>query len=152
MTKVEVLKLLNKIKVYYPMFSLEDYVKEEWINKLKDYDNDDVLEKFEKHLEGEYSATEPPKLHFLTKFLKTHEQKEKASTDFLICCDLCGEEMYLSTYDNEHHDKCLLIKSLISLLKKRGEIVSYEELDQYPIETLNKIWDKYMPLNKELNL
>lgn len=150
MTKVEVLKFLNKIKVYYPTFSLEDYVKEEWIEKLKPYDNNDVLEKFEKHLEGEYSSSEPPKLHYITKFLKTHEAKEKAKDDCLIRCNLCGQEMYLSIYDGEHYEKCCLIKSLIPLLRKRGEDVTYETLDAYPVDTLIRIWDKHMPLKKEL--
>lgn len=149
MTKVEVLKLLNKIKVYYPTFSLEDYVKEEWISKLKDYDSDEIMNKFEKHLEGEYSANEPPKLHYLTKYLKTIEEKEKASNDYLIRCNLCGDEMYLSTYDNEHYEKCLLIVSLIDLLKSKGQETTYEELEKYPIEKLIKVWDKYMPLKKE---
>ena len=142
MTKVEVLKLLNKIKVYYPTFSLEDYVKEEWIEKLSPYSNDDVLRKFDEHLNGEY-ALEPPKLHFLTKFLKTEEEKEKFKGDYLIRCNLCGQEMYLSEYENEHYSKCLLIKALIKVLKEHGDDVSYEELDKHSYEKLEKVWDKY---------
>lgn len=152
MTKNETLSFIKKIKAYYPIFMLDEDGVNEWADRLKPYDYEDVLEKFEKHLEGEYSATEPPKLHYLTKFLKTREEKEKASTDYLITCNLCGQEMYLSTYDGEHYKKCCLIKALIPLLKKRGEDVTYEELDMYPFEKLEKVWDKYMPLKKEINL
>jgi hypothetical protein len=152
MTKSETLGFIKKIKAYYPMFKLEEEGINEWIDRLKPYDLSDILEKFEKHLEGEYSATEPPKLHYLTKFLKTTEQKEKAKDDYLIRCNLCGEEMYLSIYDGEHYEKCCLIKSLLILLKKRGENVSYEDLDKYPLDTLQRTWDKYMPLKKEIDI
>lgn len=150
MTKVEVLKLLNKIKVYYPSFSLEDYVKEEWINKLKPYDNEDVLEKLDEHLQGDKSK-ELPKLHFITKFLKTPEEKKRYTGNFIINCNLCGKEMTLSEYDNEHYGKCLLIKSLLPILKARGEDVSYETLNEYDYETLDKVWDKYQPTKQNIN-
>lgn len=150
MTKNETLSFIKKIKAYYPIFMLDEDGINEWANRLKPYDEKDVLDKFEKHLEGEYSANEPPKLHYLTKFLKTREEKERASKDYLIRCNLCGQEMYLSTYDNEHYGKCCLIHSLLILLRKRGENVTYEDLDVYPMEKLERIWDKYMPLKKEI--
>lgn len=145
MTKVEVLKFLNKIKVYYSNFSLEDYVKEEWIEKLKPYDQEDVLEKFDEHIKGDKSK-EPPKLHFIIKYLKTPEEKKRYTGDFIVDCNLCGKTMTLEEYNNIHYKKCLLIKSLIPILKERGEDVDYETLDEYDYETLDKVWDKYNPL------
>lgn len=150
MTKNETLDFIKKIKAYYPMFKLEEEGVNEWASRLKNYDSEDILGKFEKHLEGEYSANEPPKLHYLTKFLKTKEEKERASKDYLIRCNLCGEEMYLSMYDGGHYEKCLLISSLIDLFRKRGQEVKYEELENYSVEKLSKIWDSYMPLKKEI--
>lgn len=150
MTKVEVLKLLNKIKVYYPNFSLEDYVKEEWIEKLKPYDNEDVLKKLDEHLKGDKSK-EPPKLHYITKFLKTPEEKKRYTGDFIVDCNLCGKTMTLEEYDKEHYKKCLLIKSLIPILKARGEDVDYNKLDEYNYETLDRVWDKYNPQNTNLS-
>lgn len=149
MKKSETISFIKKIKAYYPIFKLEEEAIDEWANRLKPYSNDDVLRKFEEHLKGEY-ALEPPKLHFITKFLRTEEEKERASHDYLIRCNLCGQEMYLSTYDNEHYEKCLLIKSLIPILEKKGEKVTYETLEQYPTQTLERIWDKYVPLKTEL--
>lgn len=149
MTKKETVDFIQKIKAYYPTFRLEEEGVNEWASRLKDYDLSDVLEKFEKHLEGEYSSTEPPKLHYLTKYLKTKEEKERISHDYLIRCNLCGDEMYYSVYESEHYEKCLLIKSLLPLLNKRGENVTYSELDQYPLEKLQKVWDKYVPLRTE---
>lgn len=150
MNKAETIKFMRKIKAYYPMFSNEDYVIEEWVEKLKPYSKDDIERKFDEHINGSY-ALNPPQLHFLTKFLKTEEQKEKSLTDFIVRCNLCGEEMYLSDYDNEHYKKCLLIKTLIPLLEKKGEIVDYKSLNQYDFKTLEKVYDKYVPLKKEIN-
>ena len=144
MTKAEMQSFVKRIKAYYPIFSLDKDSMDVWYEKLKDYEQKDLLEKFEEHLKGEY-ALEPPKLHFLTKYLKTKEQKEKATNDYLIRCNLCGQEMYLSDYDNTHYKKCLLIKTLIPILKKRGEDVNYEILDEYDYETLDKVYMKYVP-------
>ena len=147
MTKAETISFIKKIKAYYPIFKLEEEGVDEWASRLKPYSKDDILRKFEEHLRGEY-ALEPPKLHFLTKFLKTEEEKERFSNDYLIRCNLCGQEMYLSEYDNSHYQKCLLIKSLMIILKDKK--VSYEELEVYPIEKLEAIWSKYVPLKKEI--
>ena len=76
MTKAETISFIKKIKAYYPVFKLEEEGVDEWASRLKPYSKDDILRKFEEHLKGEY-ALEPPKLHFLTKFLKTEEEKER---------------------------------------------------------------------------
>lgn len=149
MTKAETLKFMKKIKSYYQSFSMEDYVIEEWVERLREYDLKDLERKFEEHLKGEY-ALEPPKLHFLIKYLKTIEEKEKSTNDYLVRCNLCGEEMYYSEYNNTHHKKCLLIKTLVKVLRKRGEDVDYETLNEYDYETLDKIYDKYVPLKKNI--
>ena len=150
MTKAETLKFLNKIKAYYYNFSLEDYVKDEWIEKLKPYSKEDIEEKFEEHLHGEY-ALNPPQLHFLTKYLKTEDEKQKAGEDFIIKCNLCGDTMFLQDYERKHYKKCLLIKTLIPILQKRGEEVNYEILDVYDYETLDRIYMKYEPdIKKDL--
>ena len=150
MTKQEVQALIKKIKVYYPLFNLDsEEAMDEWATRLKDYDNQDVLRKLEEHLQGE-KANEPPKLHFITKYLKTKAEKEKASNDYLVRCNLCGEEMYLSDYENKHYDKCLTIYTLIPILSKRGENVSYEILDQYSEQTLDRILFKYLPIKEDV--
>lgn len=150
MDKVEFKKVIKKIKAYYTIFSLDEDSMNEWYNRLKNYDYEDVINKFEEHLNSEY-ALEPPKLHFITKYLKTTEQKEKAETDFLIRCDLCGKEMYLSEYENQHRKKCLHIKTLIPILQEKGENVSYEILDEYDYETINKLVNKYLEIIKDVN-
>lgn len=147
MTKQETISFIKKIKAYYPIFKLEEEGIDEWAEKLKPYDTEDVIRKFEEHLSGEQS-NEPPKLHFITRYLKTKEEKEKHKGEYIIRCNLCGREMYYSEYD-KHYEKCLLIKALIPLLKKRGENVDYETLNDYDFKTLDKVWDKYNPPKKQ---
>lgn len=149
MTKPEILKFLNRIKAYYYNFSLEETVKNEWIDKLKPYSKEDVEEKFEEHLRGEY-ALEQPKLHFLTRYLKTEEEKERTIDDYLIRCNLCGNEMRLSEYEKSHYNKCLVITALLPVLKAKGDNVSYEILNAYDISTLEKVFDKYHKSTKDL--
>lgn len=151
MTKTEVLRFLNRIKAYYYNFSLEDIVKDEWVDKLKPYGKEDVEAKFEEHLKGEY-ALEPPKLHFLTRYLKTEEEKARTSDDYLIRCNLCGNEMYLSEYEKNHHAKCLVIKALLPILQKKGDDVNYEILNEYDLNTLERIFNKYFKPTKDLKV
>ena len=150
MTKEETKELVKKIKVYYPFFKLEKEGLDEWYGRLKPYDYQDVLDKVEEHLRGD-KAEEPPKLHYITKFLKTPEEKKRYTGDFIIDCNLCGKTMTLEEYDKEHYKKCLLIKSLIPILKARGEDVDYNKLDEYNYETLDRVWDKYNPQNTNLS-
>lgn len=150
MTKQETIGFIKKIKAYYPIFKLEEEGIDEWANKLKPYELEDVVEKFEEHLKGE-KAEEPPKLHYITRFLKTAEEKEKYKGEHIIYCNLCGKEMYYSQYD-EHYGKCLLIKALIPILKRNGEDVDYDILNEYDFATLDKVWDKYNPpIKRDIN-
>lgn len=150
MTKQEVKDLITKIKVYYPQFNLDsEEAMNEWLTRLSPYDNQDVLRKLEEHLSGE-KADNPPKLHFITKYLKTTEEKERMGNDYIIRCNLCGREMYLSDYDKDHYEKCLTIKTLIPLLKAKGEDVDYDTLESYDKSTLNRVLLKYLPMKKDL--
>lgn len=149
MTKQEVTDFIKKIKAYYPYFSIEDKESmDEWALKLKPYDKEDILQKFEEHLSGEKS-NEPPKLHFLTKYLRTTEEKARVVVDPLVRCNLCGREMNLSIYDR-HYDKCLCITTLMRFLKKDGQEVTYEELEGHSYEKLDNALRKYLPQDKAM--
>ena len=143
MERSDVGKFLRKISGCYPnQFFITEEIKEEWSNRLKPYDTEDVERKFEEHLNGE-RANEPPKVHFLIKYLRTKKEKERAQTDYLIRCNLCGEEMYLSEYDGKHFDRCLLLHSVHNVLKEHGKEVSIEELDAHDNNTLERVFEKY---------
>ena len=152
MTKQEVISFMKKVKAYYPYFSIDDeQIMDEWAKRLEPYSESDVHKKLDEHLFGEYGK-ELPKLHYLTRYLKTEEEKEKMKHDHLIRCNLCGQEMFLKEYEETHFKKCLLIRALIPVLKKKGEEVTIEDLQKYEYETLEKVWDKYVPLKKDIKI
>ena len=91
-----------------------------------------------------------PMLHYITKYLLTPEEKAVDRNDYLVDCRLCQKTIPLSQYNN-HYDKCLLIKTLIPILQKNGETVDYDSLNEYDYQTLDKVYDKYVPIKKEIN-
>lgn len=144
MQKTEVITFMKKIKAYYQTFSMEDYIVSEWQDRLKPYDLEDVYAKLDQHLSGELKD-QIPKLHYITKFLKTSEEKLKPSIDYLVDCNLCHRTMRLSEYDN-HYSKCSSINYLLRMLKKANKEVAYEELeDLYDTNrtTFEQVYNKY---------
>lgn len=68
--------------------------------------------------------------------------------NYKVRCNLCNREMYMNTYDS-HYDKCLMIMTLIPILKNKGEDVDYNSLSKYDNKTLEKVLYKYLPIDKE---
>lgn len=68
---------------------------------------------------------------------------------YKVRCNLCDKEMYIYEY-NSHYDKCLMIKTLIPILKEKGEDVNYDILNNYDSITLEKVLYKYLPIKKDL--
>ena len=142
MTKQEVIHFMQKIKAYYDYFQMEDYKINEWYDKLKKYDLEDVYRKFDQHLNGELKDS-PPKLHYITRYLLTPEEKAKDRNDYLIECNLCGRTMTLSRYNNDHYDRCSSINYLLRNFKKKNMNVSREELESLSNEKFNDIYEEY---------
>lgn len=143
MQKLEVINFMKKIKAYYQTFSMEDFVIKEWQDRLKPYDIEDVYVKLDQHLKGD-QKDQIPKLHYITKFLKTPEEKKRAKcNDYLIRCNLCSQEMKLSEYDNKHFDRCSSINYLLRTMKNKGIKVEYEDLEQLDDIKFQKVYEKY---------
>jgi hypothetical protein len=149
MTKLEVSRFLKKISGTYPnQFFVTEDVENTWIEMLEPYDLEDVEMKFEEHLKGEM-AEKPPLVHYLTKYLKKSEDKTKYDSEYKVACSICGEWLPISKYD-KHYERCFTIQTLIVLLKEKGTVTTYEELNQYDDSTLNRLIDKYLPIKKDL--
>lgn len=142
MKRSEVNKFYQKIKAYYPGFYIQDDSMEEWFKQLEPYDYVDLDNKLSQHLHGEYKD-KPPMLHYLIKYLKTPSEKAQSKiNDYNVNCNLCGDLMPLSKYD-EHYDKCLSITALQRWLKNNGKEVSYKQLDELDDEAFSKVYSKY---------
>lgn len=98
MNKIETFHFMEKIKAYYQNFLIEDYVVNEWADKLKPYDLNDVYMKLDQHLQGEY-RNEIPKLHYITRFLKPSSEKG-VQKDCYCKCARCNLELHINSYSD----------------------------------------------------
>lgn len=116
MNKLETLHFMKKIKAYYQNFSIEEYIVDEWADKLKKYNIDDVYRKLDQHLQGEY-RNEIPKLHFITKYLKSDEEK-KSINDIYFKCGKCKKVIPFVNHDSHiaRHNSINYIQSRCHLL------------------------------------
>ncbi len=152
MSESEVSNLLDRVKLHYQHLSLSDELLEEWFRVLKKYNSDEVFNNLDKYLMIEKNRDRIPNPFDLTDGLITENQKEKLKNDYLIDCNLCHKTMLLSEYNSTHYKKCLLIKALIRKLAKEGTKVTYQDLDNYSYERLDKLYDKYLEKNKKIRI
>ncbi len=138
MKEHEVEELLQIVKIHYQNFSIYDSLRDEWFRILKNYSANEVLDNLDKYLEDDRNRERIPMVFDLKKGLLTLDKKERFKNDYLIDCNLCHKTMFLSEYDNTHHRKCLLIKTIIKDYKKKNQNIAYEELDKFSFEELDK--------------
>lgn len=139
MTKEETIKVLHKIKAHYQEFALEDYVINEWHEKLEKYEYQDVLERFNKHLNSEF-RNRYPRLNYIVAGLKTPEEKAKQEA-INIRCSVCNEIIPYLKYDKHiaRHNSIAYIKSREHYLNKT---YNEEKMMNASEEEFNKFYDK----------
>lgn len=147
MNRTEVTKLLKRIKAHWSYFNDAEYVIDEWLKYLKPYENYDVNLKLDGYFED--GDDKPPTPKYMARYLKTPEEKAKTSNDYIVCCNLCGREMSLSTYNSKHYSRCLSIRYIIKQLKKYDKEVSYEELQELSDEVFERVYLKYSDLDMQ---
>lgn len=143
MDKIEVLHFMQKIKAYYQNFAIEEYIVNEWHDRLKNYDVDDVYMKFEQHLKGEYK-NEIPKLHFITKYLKTTNEKINSKPSCVLC-GKCKKQLNLSDYD-QHISRHNSVEYLLKKSEKFNIAIGYDETQLFNLdeETFNELYDAFV--------
>ena len=133
MTKEDTKNFLRRIKQHYQEFSVDDYKINEWYNELKDYNVNDINNKFEEHLRSEQYGNDIPKIWFLTKYLK--KEKEKGNKRIRLICDCCNKTFDLEEYE-KHYSKCTSTKFLL------------KQIDKYKLKT-EANYDVLMELSDE---
>lgn len=158
MNRDQIKKLLKRIQSNYPNFIVDDYKISEWHKELKNYDEDDVHKKLEEHMRSSEYGNSEPKLYFLTKFLKTKEEKNKVEK-YRLQCTICGKFIPEDEY-NEHFERCLDVDYIIRKrkelfdedtseeLKQRYYSFSQETFDDKYLDFLNKIY-KYVDIAEQ---
>lgn len=141
MTRPEVTKFLEKIKAHYQSFFIEaDYVVDEWLSSLKDYDKEDVYRKFEEHLKGDFNS-QIPKMHFLTRYLTKSSDKGKEN-NYRVICSYCKKVLPLSEYQKhmERHNSIEYMK----LHSKMFTILNEEKLLKMPEVLFKEKYDEFI--------
>lgn len=140
MTKQEVVTFLERIKANYQSFSQEGYVLNEWYERLKDYDKEDVYKKFDEHLQGDLNS-QIPKIHFLTRYLKKTSEKGK-SNDYRVICSVCKKVLPLSEYQKhmERHNSIEYMKIHSYMFKTFDE----EKMLKIPDDAFTTFYDQWI--------
>lgn len=136
MDKIETFHFMEKIKAYYQNFIIADYVVNEWADKLKPYDINDVYMKFDEHLQGEY-RNEIPKLHFITKFLKPASEKG-IQKDYYCLCPKCQSKININNYANHvgRHNS-------VNYIKKNAYRLNLDINEKYLLELGQQDFDDF---------
>lgn len=141
MTRPEVTKFLEKIKAHYQSFFIEaDYVVDEWLASLKDYDKEDVYRKFEEHLRGDFNS-QTPKMHFLTRYLTKSSDKGKEN-NYRVICGNCKKVLPLSEYQKhmERHNSIEYMKIHSYMFKTFDE----EKMLKIPDDAFTTFYDQWI--------
>jgi hypothetical protein len=136
--------IIDKIQAHYTNFNLSESSLKIWFESMQPFDADDVMKKFNDHLNSDWKTYEP-KLHYLVNKLLTPEQKTKIGKNFLICPH-CGSSYETPLDDvkfNECIEKCLRIKYLI----KKSEQYGLNLADYFGTDNLKKLSLKEIDAN-----
>ena len=113
---------MERIKSYYQEFVVDKFKIEEWHNFLSKYSFEDVNRKLDEHLNSETYGNYIPKINFLTKFLKTEEEKENEQEVFVMC-PFCKKSLSLNDYSKHvaRHNSVNYVKSREHFLRKKHD-------------------------------
>lgn len=138
MTKTEVLHFMKKIKSYYQNFAIEDYILDEWYDRLKPYNIEDVYKKLDEHLTGKYQ-NDIPKLHFITRYLKTPKEKYQEQ-NIIVRCSVCNELVELQRHDRHlaRHNSIFYIKKNEHRIGKTFDETKMQDLTEVEFDRLYK--------------
>lgn len=145
MTREEVKQFMRRIKHHYQEFTVDEFRINEWNKALAKYDFDDVNNKLDEHLTNEEYGNQIPKVYFLTKFLRTIEQKEKAKSMVSSTrCFLCGEEMMTDKFD-KHYERCSSVNYFIKKYKEiYDKVLERDKLMSMSDEAFNNNYEKLL--------
>jgi len=138
MNKEQVTKLLLKIKANYQMFSIEDYVIEEWCNRLSKYNYEDITKKLEDYIEYH---KEPPLINDLTEGLLKIGDEFKL--DGYVFCSRCGRK-YNSI---EEADECYERDIMLNQINKYCNMFDIDKKKYFKdesIKELSKNYDRFL--------
>ena len=139
MEKKDTINFMQRVRSYYPEFTMDDFKTNEWHSQLKDYDAEDVNGRLDRHLKSQEYGDYPPKLNYiLAGIIKTKDKD--AVRRYIIRCANCNKDLDYFNYD-EHIKRCNAIDYVIREMKKYlKKDVTREQLENMSEKIF---WDKY---------
>lgn len=154
---LETTKIMERIKQHYQDFIIDDYKIEEWHNELSKYDFKEVNDKLDQHMRSEQYGQYIPKLFFLTRNLKTLQQKSEKK-EYIVICPFCKTYVNFDRFDS-HRERC----SSVDFIQEQCERFNLKSIDKnyyrkMPQEQFEEFYNKLLKFiesktddTKELN-
>lgn len=116
MTRQESISIVDKIQVYRQSFLITNRVYEEWFKVLEPYDYEDVDRKLDEYFRDSDNFGRYPDVYYLTKYLKTIEQKKDDSI-LHVNCQLCNRKIKYEDY-KKHYERCSSADYIVEMAKR----------------------------------
>ena len=116
MTRQEAISIVDKIQVYRQSFLITNRVYEEWFKVLEPYDYEDVDRKLDEYFRDSDNFGRYPDVYYLTKYLKTIEQKKEDSILY-VNCQLCSKKIKYENYA-KHYERCSSADYVVEMAKR----------------------------------
>ena len=127
----ETIKTMERIKQHYQDFIIDDYKIDEWHSELCKYDFKEVNQKIDQHMRSEQYGQYIPKIYFLTRDLKTLEQKAEKK-EYTVICPHCRAYMDYEKYD-KHIERCNSVEFM------------QQQCDRFNLKPIDKDYFRKMP-------
>ena len=115
MKKMELVNFMTRIKAHYQDFLLDDFKIDEWYEQLKDYDINDLNNKLDNYVKGEFGDV-PPKINYLINGLVKTANKG-VTPNYIVECPMCHCEVSLERFD-DHYARCSAVNYLSNQCEK----------------------------------
>lgn len=116
MERKQVDKLLNKIIAFRQSFNITDNLFSEWCKILEPYSYEDVDKKLDEYFKDGDNFGRYPDAYYLTRYLKTEEEKSNTQ-EIKARCSICGKEMPYNDLE-EHFDRCSSVDYVCTMSEK----------------------------------
>lgn len=165
MTIDETKAIIRKIKTFRPFFQTGNGPREEaeflreWHKVLEPYEHSDVDRKLVEYFRDGDNIGKIPDVYYITKYLKTHSEKQ-SSSGIWVRCPLCQKELAQNSFDS-HYDRCSSVNYIYkkteqyfnqTLDKRRLFEMPQDEFDKRYLDFLNKLLPKVSDLEEKTRL
>ena len=116
MERKQVVEILDKIRAFRQSFLVPNTFIQEWSRILEPYDYEDVNRKLDEYFKDGDNFGRYPDVYYLTRYLKTIEQKNDDSILY-VKCQLCNKKVKYEDY-KKHYGRCSSADYIVEMSKR----------------------------------